>query len=465
VVPANPQALALAYKSGDMDIRHAKQLKSKLQDTVSNLDEIITLSKSLDDNAAEVDEMIEETKLHQDTADNLMELIEGAVEKAMSKQENMEQKGEVADKADAKGAVADELAEEQVFEVKRQNMSQVFDVFWAFCDVYFDEETDVSTFGDLLKETAGLFQSIADSGSGGNGSGLVISTMRGIHANNAQESLAQFFTKMLTGETLGKDNESMGKKDLGEGSDGGGNITPVQFAHLKAVQDYLLNTKAMLDKHTEALKGHASTMNAHADTLAKQSNGLSPHIKELGAVVKQSGDPDGDGISDAQHLDDNGGNNPLDEQNYPDNDLKSLSDEPSETKATTETKAEVKSEDNPTDGAEQTAEVVPAVPEGGEGKEVEVTPEVTTPEQPAVETPKEETPVETPAGGKATTEEVPAEATPAEETPAEGTPAKEEAPAETPALTDETVVDPENLSDEEAKMITDAVNEALKKSK
>lgn len=37
VVPANPQALALAYKSGDMDLKQAKQLRGKLQETITNL--------------------------------------------------------------------------------------------------------------------------------------------------------------------------------------------------------------------------------------------------------------------------------------------------------------------------------------------------------------------------------------------------------------------------------------------
>lgn len=595
VVPANPQALALAYKSGDMDIRHAKQLKSKLETTISNLDEIIELGKNIEDDNSSDKAEVKEAEVSKDAAEKLVKLIEGAVENAMDKitkvthtekigdfevTDSVELKGAIssdlplADKGttwdkgaavkavkawatsdgnidfskykkafmwvsdgggdkqgdyklpfatisdgkpvavwnavkaimgvlngarggvngvdrnavytqvkkyykkfdeevpplkslddladevetkDAKGAVADEIAEEEAFKQKRENMHSVMNVFWAFCDVYFDAETPVDNFKGLLDETISIFQKISsgtyqpadgDDDDGDEAVSVVVSSAARSIEGDPEKLLADFFTKLLTDETQDKDNTLMGKKDMAEGGTGAA-VVPTEFARkVKAVSDYLLETKAMLDKHTEALHGHADTMNAHADALAEQAKAAEPHayvLKEIVDVISnrtgdggKSGDPDGDGISDADHLDNNGGNNALDEQNYPaDSSLTRLSGEPSETKdATDKSKGEVKSEDKPTDGADQKKD---AVVEESKASEEEKVVEKTE-EQPA-----EGTQDETPAEGKATTEE--------------------KSTAEETELTDDTEVDPDNLSDEEAAEIVRAVNEALTKAK
>jgi HK97 family phage prohead protease len=59
-----------------------------------------------------------------------------------------------------KGAIADELAEEQVWEQKCALMEDVYEVFWAFCDVLYDEDTPASEFNTLLAEMIGLFRDI-----------------------------------------------------------------------------------------------------------------------------------------------------------------------------------------------------------------------------------------------------------------------------------------------------------------
>lgn len=61
-----------------------------------------------------------------------------------------------------RGAIQDELDEEAAWEAKCENMETLFDIFWAFCDVYYDSKTPVSDFNPLLVELIGLFQQVSD---------------------------------------------------------------------------------------------------------------------------------------------------------------------------------------------------------------------------------------------------------------------------------------------------------------
>ena len=78
-----------------------------------------------------------------------------------------EAKKEEIDEAEekAKGAVADQLTAEQIADAKYANICQVYEVVGAFFDVYMDEATDLSAFGSLLIETAGLLSSLAQANS------------------------------------------------------------------------------------------------------------------------------------------------------------------------------------------------------------------------------------------------------------------------------------------------------------
>lgn len=337
-----------------------------------------------------------------------------------------------------KGGVADEIAEENAYELKRQKMGSVFEVFWAFCDVYFDEGTDAADFNKLLDETTSLFQKIsAGTYNGGPAAdddddegGVVVASVRSLKSVQAKSRFAQFFVKLLTGETLQKDNILMGKKDLSEGTNGGAALTPVQFGKLKEVHDFLLNTKEVLDAHADALAAHAKTMKVHADMVAKQSKAAGPHadiLKGIIDVVKGRVDDNSDetDVPDAALDDDDGSG--LTESTAPDNSLTRLSGKPSETKAE-ESKAEdeVKSEEVPTDGADPSKKSEATVTKTNESEE-------TKQEQPS----KEETLDE----GKTTAE-------------------KEKSVSKQP-LTDDTEVDEDNLTDEQAEEIVKAVNEAL----
>lgn len=61
-----------------------------------------------------------------------------------------------------KGAVADEINSEEVWEQKSELIHDAQDIFWAFCDVYYSEETAVNDFTKLLKETITLLSKVAD---------------------------------------------------------------------------------------------------------------------------------------------------------------------------------------------------------------------------------------------------------------------------------------------------------------
>lgn len=61
-----------------------------------------------------------------------------------------------------RGAIQDELDVEAAWEAKCENMEDIFEIFWAFCDVYYDEATPVDDFTKLMVEMIALFQQVAD---------------------------------------------------------------------------------------------------------------------------------------------------------------------------------------------------------------------------------------------------------------------------------------------------------------
>lgn len=63
-----------------------------------------------------------------------------------------------------KGAVAEELNAEEMWEEKYKNWCEVMDIINAFGSVYFNENTTVANFANLLSETADLLQALADGG-------------------------------------------------------------------------------------------------------------------------------------------------------------------------------------------------------------------------------------------------------------------------------------------------------------
>jgi len=61
-----------------------------------------------------------------------------------------------------KGAIADEIDAEEMYEMKCEKAEAVYEIFSAFYTTYFDEETSVDSFKTLVSEAAGLLQAVAD---------------------------------------------------------------------------------------------------------------------------------------------------------------------------------------------------------------------------------------------------------------------------------------------------------------
>lgn len=73
-----------------------------------------------------------------------------------------ETKAVIKPKAVEKGAVADELDEEAMWEQKCKVMRDAQDVWWAFTSVFYDQDTTPDQFTELLTETIGILQTVAD---------------------------------------------------------------------------------------------------------------------------------------------------------------------------------------------------------------------------------------------------------------------------------------------------------------
>ncbi len=61
-----------------------------------------------------------------------------------------------------KGDVADQLSEEAAEEQKMYMLQPFWEVIYAFCEVWRDDETEASQFKELLTETIGILQTVAD---------------------------------------------------------------------------------------------------------------------------------------------------------------------------------------------------------------------------------------------------------------------------------------------------------------
>ena len=66
------------------------------------------------------------------------------------------------EETEVKGAVMDELTAEEAMEKKCDLMEDFWEVVYAFCDVFYDENTTPDQFGTLLGETAALLQRVAN---------------------------------------------------------------------------------------------------------------------------------------------------------------------------------------------------------------------------------------------------------------------------------------------------------------
>lgn len=120
MVGANNQATITAFKSANGD------------------QEIVEEDREVPDDAPEVEAPVEQTETPDATADE-------------------ETKGK--EKAES---IEEELDDRDKFEQKWNNFSKISDIVSAFYSVYFNSETEVDQFSDLVKEMVGLLSDVAE---------------------------------------------------------------------------------------------------------------------------------------------------------------------------------------------------------------------------------------------------------------------------------------------------------------
>jgi hypothetical protein len=85
-----------------------------------------------------------------------------------------------------KGKVADEIAELTEYEKKYANVKPIQDVYWAFMDAYFDEETNSSEFDTLLSEFSGIVSQMV---SGDETKGRIVDNIKDVNKSNVEAIL------------------------------------------------------------------------------------------------------------------------------------------------------------------------------------------------------------------------------------------------------------------------------------
>ena len=137
-IPANPYALALGKSGFNVAELVAKGVvieETKTGDDINN-DEI---EKPDDAEITPAEEKPVDEVVETDTTET--------VDDTASVQET---------ETEEKGAIADTVAEQDMRKLKWEKFAQLDKLYWAFCDVYFDDETPVEDFDTLKSEFVAL---------------------------------------------------------------------------------------------------------------------------------------------------------------------------------------------------------------------------------------------------------------------------------------------------------------------
>jgi HK97 family phage prohead protease len=153
-IPANPNAIALALKDGSISTKDANWLIKSMRDEAAYVEK--QMNKELNPKEGDMEEV-----------EKQLTTLAGSVEKMVESQASTNTTVEALAKAleaklTKKGAIADELAEDEDQELKWAKMDLVRDMYWAFCDVYYDEATPVDDFETLVAELSTLLAQVAD---------------------------------------------------------------------------------------------------------------------------------------------------------------------------------------------------------------------------------------------------------------------------------------------------------------
>lgn len=142
-IPANPYALAL----GKAGYNIAELLaKGVIFEDVKHGDDVVTTPET--ETPAEVVPPVEETPA--ETAPDAV--VEPVIETPAEEVEEEKSLEEVEEK----GEIADTVAESEMRQKKWERFQVIDKLYWAFCEVYFDEETAVEDFDTLVAEFIAL---------------------------------------------------------------------------------------------------------------------------------------------------------------------------------------------------------------------------------------------------------------------------------------------------------------------
>lgn len=141
-VPANPEARMLAYKS---------LVKEGFDKAVAK--EVTGADETADNGEEEPKEVEDQEVPEGKSVSDLMAIYKELFEKDNKFIDIMKAQ---------RGAVQDEIDAEELAEAKSKQMRSVHEVYWAFCDVFYSEETALDDFSNLLKEMIGILGKVAD---------------------------------------------------------------------------------------------------------------------------------------------------------------------------------------------------------------------------------------------------------------------------------------------------------------
>ncbi len=478
VVPANPQALALSQKSGIVNEKAAKSLIEKTAVAMKHLEEDMKSAASLTDKQdAEI-----KVKVNADTVDfeaalkSLEEKVDAVITRAVDKIEQLSIKGAISsdlatapkDKGWDSGAAikaVKEWASNTDGEIDFAKYKKAF--MWVDSAEADKQGGYKLPFADIVdgepKAVWNGVKAIMSVLNGGRG-GVDIpeedkkSVYRTVvkYYKKFDEEAPELNSKSLTLDNDNGNNKDMKtsssnepeKKDLGEGSDGGGDLTPRQQAGNKkgyAMADSLHDVADTLKAHSDALNGHAETMKAHSGLIQSKVDVLhkaADYLKDL--------------------LDHNGDETSNKPETEPDNDPDD-NDGMDKPKKTVEAEAKTVEKKGGSQAAETEAEV--AEPDKTEDKAEEPKPEVETETEtkPEGEVKVEETAKDAETEAEAKTNEtanVETEVKDSGEVKSEET--TDGADHKDDTNDEEELVDPDNMTEEQVQKVLDLMNAELK---
>jgi len=235
-IPANPYALALGKSGFNVeeliakgvflgDVKHGDDIETpveeeKVDETVDNSEENTT--------TPQVETPVEDTP--EETIETPVETPEEVVVETPEPEE--------------KGLLSDEVAEIDMRKEKYAKFEKMDRLFWAFCDVYFDEETPVEEFDNLVAEFVSLITGATTEGR------LVVE--RDIAELKAKHAITLKAGRVLSSANKAKINDAILALEevLAADSNEEGKQAPmerVKTSEVEAIEDFLKLRKGMQD--------------------------------------------------------------------------------------------------------------------------------------------------------------------------------------------------------------------------